>query len=453
MEGTRNVGVVSVHFPEVLALRAQASGNESVGDTPMSIAYRASILHSVAADRVEFLHPGILHVDPSGRILAARAADDFRPADLRGVELRDLSGRLIIPGLVDAHLHIPQIDIIGIESENLIDWLRDHIFSEEMANEDPVVARDRAQRTFEQLRRNGTTACAAFSSRHTTATEIAFEEAEKAGIRAIIGKVLMDREAPAPLLEEAGKALDDTERLIRDWHGRANGKLEVAVTPRFGISCTDELLAGAGRLAARHGVPVQTHLSENKGEIAAIAQLFPHARDYTAVYESTGLLRPRCLLAHCIHLSDDELNRIAASRAAAVYCPDSNFFLHSGRFPLERARAAGVTVALGSDVGAGTSFSIFEAMKMGNYMQTRQVDPVLLFYLATLGGAASLGWADRIGNFAPGKCADFVVLNPTEMLRGSSLAQRSPIELLSILIHRGQESHVEQVYVEGRRLA
>ncbi|MGE3963953.1 MAG: guanine deaminase [Planctomycetota bacterium] len=423
-----------------------------VGVVSMSSAYRASILHSLGPDHIEYFDPGILLVAANGRVLAARAAEAFTPTELRGVHVTDLSGRLIIPGFVDAHLHIPQVDIIGIESASLIDWLHDHVFAEEMANEDPAIARDRARRTFAQLLRNGTTACAAFSSRHTEATTIAFEEAEKAGVRAIIGKVLMDREAPAPLLEEASSALADTERLIHTWHGRAGGRLEVAVTPRFGVSCSDELLAGAGRLAARHDVPVQTHLSENKGELAVIARQFPHAPDYTSVYEHAGLVRPRCLLAHCIHLSDEELRRIAAASAAAVYCPDSNFFLHSGRFPLQRARAAGVTVALGSDVGAGTSFSLFAAMKMGNYMQTEQVDPALLFYLATMGGAASLGWQDRIGNFAPGKCADFVVLDPTEILRGNGRATRTPRELLSILIHRAQESHVERVYIEGRQV-
>lgn len=418
----------------------------------MAEAHRGVILHAIAPDRIELFAQGVLLVDAAGRVERIIEARAFTPSMQRGRRLRDWGESFILPGLVDAHLHIPQIDVIGIESEHLIDWLRDHIFTEEAANADPLVARDRARRTFEHLLASGTTCCAAYSSSHTSATTIAFEEAERAGLRAVIGKVLMDRGAPTDLLEEAGPALEATVQLIRRWSGAADGRLEVAITPRFGLACSDALLRGAGELARRTGRPVQTHLSENKAELAATAELFPWATDYTAVYEQTGLLGHggACLLAHCIHMSDGEFARLAAARAAAVYCPDSNFFLHSGRFPLERAAAQGVTIALGSDVGAGTSFSLFEAMKMGNYMQTTQVDPHLLFYLATLGGAAALGWQDRIGNFEPGKEADLVVLDPSAVLRGCDASLRTPRELLSILIHRGHLARVERVFVRGR---
>ncbi|MEM7164660.1 MAG: guanine deaminase [Planctomycetota bacterium] len=417
----------------------------------MARAYRGTILHSLTPRHVVFLPQGWLVVE-ADRIAGVYSDSEFSASQRRACEVVDRDGCLILPGLVDAHLHIPQIDVIGIESENLIDWLQDHIFEEEMANSEPEIARDRAQRTFDGLLRSGTTSCAAFSSSHTLATDIAFEEASRAGIRAIIGKVLMNREAPAALLQEARPALDETADLIKKWSGHDDGRLDVAITPRFGISCTDDLLQGAGELAHSSGCPVQTHLSENKGELAAIAELFPQRRDYTDVYDHAGLLRPRCILAHCIHLSDDELQRMSNAEAAAVYCPDSNFFLHSGRFPLQRALDNDVTVALGSDVGAGTSFSLFEAMKMGNYMQTEQVDPNLLLYLATLGGAYALGWGDRIGNFATGKEADFIVLDPEQVLRGMEIVEENQRKLLSILIHRGHAATVREVYVRGSRL-
>ncbi len=251
-------------------------------------------------------------VSANGRIEKIVPEDQFNKSEHKDYKIVDCEGMLIIPGLVDAHVHIPQIEIIGIESENLIDWLRDHIFSEEMANENPDIARDRAKRSFRAMLECGTTSCAAYSSRHTEATDIAFEEAQSAGIRAIIGKVLMNRDAPAPLTEEASSALEDSAKLIKKWSGQENGKLEFAVTPRFGISCTSDLLIGAGKLAQSTGCPIQTHLSENKGELEVIAQMFPDARDYTAVYEDRGLLRPGTLLAHCIHLSDNELERIVA---------------------------------------------------------------------------------------------------------------------------------------------
>lgn len=418
----------------------------------MTTAYRGSVLHSLGPHETELIPDGTLLVDGAGRIEGLAPGDELSRSTLRSTNVVDFEGRLILPGLVDAHLHIPQIDIVGIESEKLIDWLRNHIFSEETANEDEAIARDRARRTFREMRRNGTTACAAFSSSHTRATEIAFEEAERAGIRAVIGKVLMDRESPAPLLQEADAALDETARLIEHWSGRADGRLEVSVTPRFGISCSDELLEGAGRLAARTGKPIQTHLSENKTELETIAKLFPDARDYTDVYDRAGLLTPRSILAHCIHMSDGELGRLAEAGCSAVYCPDSNFFLHSGRFPLFRALDQDVNVAFGSDIGAGTSFSLFEAMKMGNYMQTIRTDPKLLLYLATVGGARALGWEDRIGNFLPGKAADFVVLDPSEILRGGSLHEADEQQLLSMLIHQGYRAEVEQVFVAGERV-
>lgn len=415
----------------------------------MTTVYRGTVLHSLSETEFE-LHPEAdLTIGEDGRIVSLAPSDGSVPRD---ATLFDLRGHLILPGLVDAHFHIPQIDVIGIASARLLDWLTEHIFQAEAENEDPAVARDRARRSFRGLLASGTTTVAAFSSRHTDATEIAFEEAETAGLRAVIGKVLMDRGAPAALLEEPATALDDTARLIDRWHGAADGRLAVAVTPRFGITCSDELLAGAGRLAARTGVPVQTHLSENKEELLSIAELFPDRRDYTDVYEHAGLIGERTLLAHCVHLEDGEIDRLAAAGACAVHCPDSNFFLHSGRFPLERVRERGVPVALGTDVGAGSSLSLIEAMKMANYMQMRAVEPALLLHLATIGGARALGWEDRIGNLLPGKDADFVVLDVGEILAGRVVTSWRPEELLSMLIHRGHRAPVEEVYVRGRRV-
>lgn len=366
----------------------------------------------------------------------------------------DLTGCIIIPGMVDAHLHIPQIDVIGVESENLLTWLHRHVFPAEAACADPDIARDRARRTFAGLLAAGTTACAAFSSSHTRATHIAFEEAERAGVRAIIGKVLMDRDAPAALLQDAGPALADTADLIARWSGAADGRLDVAITPRFALSCSPALLRGAGALARRTGSPVQTHLAENPGEVEAVKQGFPDHVDYTAVYEDAGLVNARTLLAHCIHLSDHELERMAAAGATAVHCPDSNFYLHSGSFPLDRARACGVPLALGSDVGAGTCYSLVEAMRLGNYAQPVCVDPRLLFYMATLGGARSLGWGDRIGNFQAGKDADFVVIRAEYLVAAATglteLADDDDLRpWLSRLIHQGQAAAVEAVFLRG----
>lgn len=403
--------------------------------------YRASILHALGPEEIEYLAAGELVV-AAGSILAVQPLGSTPP----GARVVDLPGRLLVPGFVDAHVHIPQIDIIGVSSQSLLDWLHDHVFPSEQACADPDVARDRARRSFRAMLAAGTTACAAYSSSHTRATEIAFEEAERAGVRAIIGKVLMDRDAPAPLLQPAAEALADTARLIERWSGAAGGRLQVAVTPRFALSCSPDLLRGAGALARRFGCPIQTHLAENLGEISAVQRAFPTHRDYTAVYEDAGLVGDRTLLAHCIHLADDELDRLALAGATAVHCPDSNFYLRSGRFPLQRARARAVPLALGSDVGAGTCYSIVEAMRLGSYTQEHGVDPRFLFYLATLGGARSLGWHDRIGNFLPGKQADFAVIDISTLAPA-----QGPRGLLSCLIHRGQRTEIEAVYIGGAR--
>lgn len=414
----------------------------------LTTAYRGTILHSLDTERFELRPRGELVVGEDGRI--ADLADAGRRR--RGARTEDRGGRIILPGLVDAHFHIPQIDAVGLSAGPLLEWLSAHIWTAEAECEDPAVARDRARRSFAGLLAAGTTAVAAFSSRHTEATAIALEEAERAGIRAIVGKVLMDREAPAALIEEATGALDDTARLIVRWHGADEGRLGVAVTPRFGISCSDELLAGAGRLAAATGAPVQTHLAENRDEIAALARLFPACADPTEVYERAGLIGPRSILAHCIHLGDGELRRLAERGAVAAHCPSSNFFLHSGRFPLARARAAGLPVSLGTDIGAGTSWSIVDAMQLASFTQSESVDPALLLHLATLGGARALGCEERIGNFLAGKEADFIVVDASDLLGGREPEKIEPRALVSMLVHGSERIRVEEAYVRGAKV-
>ncbi|GAB4520338.1 MAG: guanine deaminase [Haliangiales bacterium] len=424
----------------------------------MTTVYRAAILHALSSEQLEYLPRGELVVDNDGVIVAlGRAGGGDVPA---GAPRVDYTDKLVIPGLVDAHVHLPQIDIIGVASESLLDWLHEYVFPSESDCADPDVARDRARRSFRAMLAAGTTACAAYSSSHTRATEIAFEEADRCGIRAVIGKVLMDRGAPAALLQDPAPALADTAALIDAladawrpaargrWLGPTKGRLAVAVTPRFALSCSPALLTGAGDLARRTGVHVQTHLAENASELSEVARLFPAQRDYTSVYAHHGLVGARSLLAHCIHLSDAELDHLAGARATAVHCPDSNFYLHSGRFELARVRERGVSVALGSDVGAGTCHSIVEAMRLANYAQPQQVPPALLFYLATLGGARALGWGDRIGNLEVGKQADFTVLE-ADSLPLRDLEQLSV--LLSRLVHRGRSALVRAVYVGGVR--
>jgi guanine deaminase len=281
-----------------------------------------------------------------------------------------------------------------------------------------------------------------------------FREADRRGVRAVIGKVSMDREAPATLLSHAQEDAEANERLIADWHGR-NGRLFVALTPRFALSCTPELMRSLGELRARHpDLYVQTHHAETRREIEAVCAAFPDAPHYLGVYERFGLVGARTVLGHTVHPTDAELERIAALDAAVAHCPTSNVFLGSGLFPLARVAGRGIRIGLGSDVGAGTSFSAWRTMGAGYAVQKLREEPttpVRLFRLATLGGAEALHLEHRIGNFEPGKCADFVVL---DWRRSRLLAERwrrgdEAADRLAALIALGDDRLTEAVYVDG----
>jgi guanine deaminase len=342
---------------------------------------------------------------------------------------------------------------------------------------------------------NGTTTGVAYASVHAEATHIAFEEAERAGLRAVVGKVMMDRHSPETLLEETAASLAESEALCEEWHGR-DGRLFYAFSPRFAPTCSPELLRGAAERAERHGAYLQTHLAENLAEVAWVRELFPEAAHYTEVYAAAGLLGPRTLLAHGIFLGEAEFDLLAATESRLCHCPRANFFLKSGTLDMARAEARGIRVALGTDVGAGPSLSILHEMAaacnaskaryaverfLGERLQGLEpdfaalgeegiallarvrselelgdevavVEPAHAFYLATLGGATALGLERTLGSFAPGKEADFVVLDPAVLdPAGGGDPDRDPQDLLSRLVYRGSPEAVSGVFVRGRR--
>jgi guanine deaminase len=399
---------------------------------------------------------GALVVGEDGRILAVGDADAMLkqyPAAARV----DFGDELILPGFVDAHLHFPQLDIIGAYGETLLGWLRRRVFPEEARLADPDRARSVARRLLDELLANGVTTAAIYSSPHREATEILFEEILARGPRAIAGKVSMDRNAPDELLADPEADARDIEELIARWHGR-DGRLFVALSPRFAPSCSDALLAAHGELLRRRpDLFVQTHLAENAKEVAWVRELFPRDRDYLAVYERHNLLGPRTLLGHCIHLDDDAIARLAASRAVAVHCPTSNLFLGSGLMPLATLAGAGCRLAVGSDVGAGTSLSPWRTLAAAAQvarLRGEPLDPARLFWLATLGGAEALGLGDVTGNFAPGKQADFQVLDwrRNRLLRERFARDEPPTDLLFALIHHGDDRLTRGVWIGGREV-
>jgi guanine deaminase len=277
---------------------------------------------------------------------------------------------------------------------------------------------------------------------HAGAADRAFEAARSSGIRAVIGKVLMARGAPAALLEPGSEGIAATLALAERWEGAAGGRLHVAVTPRFAPACSDGLLAAAGEAAREAGLRVQPHLAESADELEAVRRLFPGASDYLAVYERAGLCGERSVFAHSIHLDEHAFDRLAAAGAAVAACPSSNAFLNAGAFPLALARDAGVEIGLGSDVGAGPQLSMLDTARHLAYLG--RPDPAEILYRATLGGARALGLEGTTGRLVTGKAADVLVLEPPTDAAGD------PLERFVQCVFRQPETRVRAVLVDGR---
>ncbi len=389
--------------------------------------------------------PGFLAVNGDGLVVSCGPWDDAARQRFSQADVVDHSPCLISPGFVDVHLHLPQLDVRGMAGYRLLDWLNRYIYPAEMAFQDTDLARRVSQRLFRELVANGITTAAIYSSLHFEATQIAFEVADDVGYRAIIGKVLMDRNAPDSLLQEPEAAIEESLVLCERWHGH-EGRLFYAFTPRFAPACSQKLLGMAAEAAEIQRAYIQTHLSENRAEVELVKSLFPQYPSYTRVYLETGLLGERTVVGHAIHLSEEELGLLRSSGTKVAHCPSSNLFLHSGRMNLPAMEDLGVPVALGSDIGAGPTLCPFEVMRNAYYLN--MVPPLRLFFYATAGGARVLGMEDRIGSFSPGQEADFVVINPTPVAPPGL-----PLEhLLSRLIFRGHQGLIVATYVRGRRL-
>ncbi len=333
-------------------------------------------------------------------------------------------GTAILPGFVDTHIHFPQTRILGSASGPLLDWLDASVYPEEQRFNDRSYAASVAAQFCDALLAQGTTAAGVYSSSHLDATDALFTALDRCGLRAQAGITLMNRGAPGPLLLDTDAAVNAAETLLERWHGHDGGRLRFCVTPRFALSCDSPLLGAAADLAARHGLYIQTHLSENPDELRDTAKAFPAAADYLAVYEQHGLVGDRTIFAHCVHLSDNEWQRIARHDAVVAHCPDSNFFLGSGTMPLADALRRGIRVGLGTDVGAGRTFSM-QRVASGAYdaalIEREPVSSETLLWLATRGGANALGFGECIGSIAPGYDADLVAIDVPDDTGGPRL--------------------------------
>jgi guanine deaminase len=392
----------------------------------MTTILRARVAHT---PRDPFAAPGALETFDDGAIAYAQdgtivALGSYAQVSADHPQAATLDRRdcIALPGLVDTHVHFPQIAVIGAMGLQLLDWLDQRTLPQEAKMADPLHARRTAKRFVNALAANGTTSALVFGAHFPEAQNALFEEADAAGLRISSGLVVSDRNL-RPDLEVTPDVAYATSRELKDrWHG--HNRLRYAVTPRFSVSCTEPMLDVCHTLLDETpGALFTSHVNESPGEIDFVRTLFPDARDYVDTYERAGLLGPSSVLAHNVHVSDDELTRLANSHTAVAHCPSSNAFLASGIFPMARHVAAGVRFGMGTDVGAGTGLSLLKEALVAYHVQMvrdqgHMLGPEQLLWLATAAGAKAVGLDDVCGDLSPGKQADIVLLKAPQ---GSTL--------------------------------
>jgi guanine deaminase len=425
-------------------------------------------LRGFLIDAPEF---GTLRAWPNGAVLVenGRIADigdyddvrrRYHPNSIHWIEHRSVA---IFPGLIDCHTHLPQYSAVARGESELLPWLRQHIFPLEREFTCPK-ARAEAPQFFHELARNGTTTVMAYAAIYEDSCDIGFEAARKSGVRTILGKMMMDLGSYGQMQPKKVLSISllESERLCRKWHRAENGLLEYAFSPRFAVTCSDKLMRGAAELAARFQAYLQTHLAENREELEKVHHLHMSARDYAHVYEKCGLLTPRTVLGHCIHLNPREIAAIAAAQSSVAHCPSSNLFLGSGLMKLDQLLKAGINVCLGSDVAAGPELNMWQVMRAAIEVQKartayelnlRPLRPSEAFYLATHGGARALGKAKSIGTLDPGKEADLIVVDLAALMpyqNHNGISKLVPDDIVALCVYRGTPNANVETYVRGR---
>ncbi|MER8923230.1 MULTISPECIES: guanine deaminase [unclassified Mesorhizobium] len=391
-----------------------------------------------------------------GRIVAAGAYADVERQAGDGAKKIDHRPHLLLPGFIDAHAHFPQMQVIASYGAELLDWLNTYTFPEETKFANAQHGRRIARLFLDEMVRHGTTTVAAYCSVHKASAEAFFAESHARGMLNIAGKVMMDRNAPAGVLDTPQSGYDDTKALIAEWHGK--GRQLYAITPRFAITSSPEQLEMAGTLCREHSdLHIQTHLSENHAEIAFTQKLYPQARDYTDVYEQYGLLGPKSLFGHCIHLLEREADALSDSGSVAVFCPTSNLFLGSGLFDYQRFRRRDkpLRIAAATDVGGGTNYSMLRTMDEGYKviaLNGEKLNPFQSFWQLTRGNAEALSVAGKVGTLDEGTDADITVLDAraTPAMRLRMETVETLAEELFLLQTLGDDRAVREVYVAGR---
>lgn len=419
-----------------------------------ALSFHADPFQAEPDDCVSWFDDALVLVE-DGRIAAFGPHAEVAPGLPEGVEVVDYGQGILCPGFIDAHVHFPQLQMIGAYGAQLLEWLETYTFVAEQQYADRAHAEAAAGLFLRELLRAGTTTAMVYCTVHPQSVEAFFAESARFNTRMIAGKVLMDRNAPAALLDTAERGYAESKALIETWHG--TGRQHYCVTPRFAPTSTEAQLEAAGVLLTEHeGLFLQTHICENPSEVDWVLELFPERSSYLDVYAHAGLVGARSMFGHAIHFHEHDFCTCHQTGAALAHCPTSNLFLGSGLFRLYDALdpKRPVRVGLGTDVGAGTSLSqlqtLNEAYKVAA-LTGKKLDALRAFYLATLGSARALYLDDRIGRLAPGMDADICVLDPgaTPLLAYRTGHCESFAELLFVLMTLGDDRAVRATWVAG----
>ena len=424
--------------------------------------YRGELLHFLAdpakvalQDSYQYFEDGLMIIK-DGLIESIGEANDLLPMLDDNIDVTHYKSGLMMPGFIDTHVHYPQTEMIASYGEQLLEWLENYTFPFERQFSDLEHGKNVAEFFLSQLLEAGTTTALVFGTVHKASVDAFFTVAQQKKLRMICGKVLMDQNCPDYLSDTAQTGYDDSKALIEKWHN--TDRLQYAITPRFAPTCSTEQLNKAGQLLAEHpSVYLHTHLSENKAEIAWVKALFPDSTSYLDVYDKSKLLGRRSVFAHGVHLHDEECQRLGETNSAIAFCPSSNLFLGSGLFNLQQAQKFDVNVGLGSDIGAGTTFSMLSTINEGyktQQLRQEKLSPFQSLYLATLGGARALDLEGTVGNFTQGAEADFVLLDyhATPLMARRMQHCTTLSEKLFILSMLGDERHVKATHIMGERV-
>jgi guanine deaminase len=458
-DGRSDGAAKAVHRGQILSFVADPGDADAPADAGFMGTGFAGAGSAGSADRggpgYRYFPDGALLIE-NQRIAAVGPAHAVLALVSRDTPVTDHGRNLLLPGFIDTHIHYPQTDVIAAGGRQLLDWLEDYTFVEERRFADAAHAARVAEFFLDELARNGTTTALVFCTVHPASVEAFFAAAARRRLCMIAGKVLMDRNAPDDLCDTPTRAAQESRALLERWHG--TDRLFYAITPRFAATSSAAQLEVAGQLARDYpDAFIQSHLAENRAEIDWVRELYPEARSYLDVYDRHGLLRERAVYAHCIHLDAADRRRMAQSGAAAAFCPTSNLYLGSGLFDIAAADAAGMRFSIATDVGGGSSFSMFrtldEARKVAR-LTGQDLSPLRAFYLATLGAARCLKLEDRIGRLEVGADADFIVLDlaATELIARRTAAAAGLSDVLRILITLGDDRVIKATYILGRRI-